>query len=146
LCPQAGDQVGQGGVELTYDMYLRGEPEIDEVHVNALGRPTDRRVTSIARPGNAVQLTVDISLQRAAERALQYGIRLAHENQNSLANGGAIVAMDPNNGDVLAMASSPTFKPSIFVGRPSAKKLAAVLDPNVAKQENYPGLNRVTEG
>jgi penicillin-binding protein 2 len=146
LCPQAGDQVGQGGVELAYDKYLRGDPEIDEVNINALGRPTARTVTRKYQAGNAVQLTVDISLQRAAERALQYGIRLAREDDHWNANGGAIIAMNPNNGDILAMASAPTFKPSIFVGRPSAKKLAPVLNPNVAKEQNYPGLNRVAQG
>ncbi len=146
LCPQAGDQVGQGGVELAYDKYLRGDPEIDEVRINALGRPTARTITRTHQAGNAVELTIDISLQRAAERALQYGIRLAHADGHWLANGGAIVAMDPNNGDVLAMASSPTFKPSIFVGRPSAEKLAPLLDPSVAKKDNFPGLNRVTQG
>jgi penicillin-binding protein 2 len=146
LCPQSGDPVGQGGVELAYDNYLRGDPEVDEVHVNALGDPTARTITRKYRPGNAVQLTVDISLQRAAERALQYGIRLAHEDNHWLANAGAIVAMDVSNGDILAMASAPTFKPSVFVGRPSAKKLAPLLDPEVAKDDNYPGLNRVAQG
>ena len=146
LCPQAGDQVGQGGVELSYDNYLRGEPEVDEVHINALGRPTARTIKRVPKAGNAVELTVDVSLQRAAERALQYGIRLAHEDNHWFANGGAIVAMNPNDGDILAMASSPTFKPSIFVGRSSTKKLAPLLNPNVAEEANYPGLNRVTEG
>jgi penicillin-binding protein 2 len=91
-------------------------------------------------------LTIDISLQRAAERALQYGIRLARADGKWLADGGAVVAMDPNNGEILAMASSPTFKPSIFVGRTDPKKLAPLLDPKVAKADNYPGLNRATEG
>jgi penicillin-binding protein 2 len=146
LCPQAGDQVGEGGVELAYDKYLRGTPEIDDVRINALGRPTARTVTRTHEAGNAVQLTIDISLQLAAERALKYGIRLAHQDNHWYANGGAIVAMDPNNGDILAMASSPTFKPSVFVGRPSAEKLAPLLNPAVAKKDNYPGLNRVTQG
>src|SRR5581483_450767 len=49
-------------------------------------------------------------------------------------------------GEILAMASYPTFKPSIFVGRTTTKRLAPVLDPATAKKDNYPGLNRVTEG
>src|SRR5205823_14264589 len=88
----------------------------------------------------------DISLQRTAERALQYGIRLAHADGKWLANGGAVVAMDPNTGEIEAMASYPTFKPSIFVGRTDPKKLSPLLDPTVAKKDNYPGLNRATEG
>jgi penicillin-binding protein 2 len=146
-CPQAGDQVGQGGVELAYDRYLRGQPEIDDVHVNALGRPNGRPVPKTkAVPGNAIRLTVDISLQRSAERACQYGIRLAHQDNHWLANGCAIVAMNPNDGEILAMASYPTFKPSVFVGRTTPKKLAPLLNPSVAKEDNYPGLNRATEG
>ena len=54
--------------------------------------------------------------------------------------------MNPSNGEILAMASSPTYKPSIFVGRTNQKKLAPLLDPETAKADNYPGLNRVTEG
>jgi len=146
---QAGDEVGQTGVERTYDTYLRGQPEIDEVHVNSLGRPvpgTQPIVRKERQPGERVQLTVDISLQRATERALQYGIRLAHADGKWLSNGGAIVAMDPNTGEILSMASSPTFKPGVFVGRTDPKKLAPLLDPTVAKEKNYPGLNRATEG
>jgi penicillin-binding protein 2 len=146
---QAGDEIGQTGVESTYDTYLRGQPEIDEVHVNSLGRPvpgTQPIVRKERQPGERVQLTIDISLQRAAERALQYGIRLAHNDGKWLANGGAVVAMDPNTGEIQAMASAPTFKPSIFVGRTDPKKLAPLLNPKVAKEDNYPGLNRATEG
>ena len=145
----AGDEVGQTGVERTYDTYLRGQPEIDEVHVNSLGRPvpgTQPIVRKERQPGERVQLTIDISLQRATERALQYGIRLAHDDGKWLANGGAIVSMNPNTGEILSMASAPTFKPSIFVGRTDPKKLAPLLDPTVAKEKNYPGLNRATEG
>ena len=54
--------------------------------------------------------------------------------------------MDPNTGEILAMASAPTFKPSVFVGRTDPKKLAPLLNPTVAKKDNYPGLNRATEG
>jgi penicillin-binding protein 2 len=146
---QAGDEIGQTGVERAYDTYLRGQPEIDEVHVNSLGRPvpgTQPIVRKERQPGERVQLTIDISLQRAAERALQYGIRLARDDGRWLANGGAVVAMDPNTGEVLAMASAPTYKPSVFVGRTDPKKLAPLLDPKVAKEDNYPGLNRATEG
>jgi penicillin-binding protein 2 len=145
----AGDEVGQTGVERTYDTYLRGQPEIDEVHVNSLGRPvpgTQPIVRKERQPGERVQLTIDISLQRATERALQYGIRLAHADGKWLSNGGAIVAMDPNTGEILSMASAPTFKPSVFVGRTDPKKLAPLLNPTVAKEKNYPGLNRATEG
>jgi penicillin-binding protein 2 len=144
-CP--GDRVGQSGVESRYDSVLRGIPGEDQVSVRADGTPAGPRTPqSSPVSGNAVQLTIDISLQRAAERALRYGMRLAHADGHWLAQEGAIVAMNPNDGEILAMASAPTFKPSIFVGRTTTKKLAPLLDPATAKKDNYPGLNRVTEG
>ena len=146
--PCAGDRVGQTGVEQTYDKYLRGRSGEKLQRVNSVGAKVDKTPVVTAQPmtGAPVQLTIDISLQRAAERALQYGIRLAHADNHWLANGGAIVAMNPNNGEILATASAPTFKPGIFVGRTDPKKLAPLLDPATAKKDNYPGLNRVTEG
>ncbi len=144
---ESGDRIGQTGVELAYDQDLRGKPGVVDVHVDARGvQQGEPKVAKAALAGNAVRLTIDISLQRAAERALQYGIRLAHEDNHWLADGGAIVALNPNDGEILAMASSPTFKPSVFVGRTDPKKLAPLLDPAVAKKDNYPGLNRATAG
>ena len=144
-CP--GDRVGQAGVEQSYDRYLRGRSGEKLQRVNSVGGKVGNPVVTRApSAGFPVRLTIDISLQRAAERALQYGIRLAHADGQWLADGGAIVAMNPTDGQILAMASSPTYKPSIFVGRTSTKKLAPLLDPKTAKADNYPGLNRVTEG
>jgi penicillin-binding protein 2 len=144
-CP--GDRVGQTGVEQSYDKYLRGRPGEKLQRVNSVGGKVGNPVvTQAPTPGYPIRLTIDISLQRAAERALQYGIRLAHADGHWLANGGAIVAMNPSTGEILAMASSPTYKPSVFIGRTTAKKLAPLLDPKVAQAQNYPGLNRVTEG
>jgi penicillin-binding protein 2 len=93
-----------------------------------------------------VRLTIDIGLQRAAERALRYGIATARENDSFYADGGALVAIDPADGAVLAMASTPTYKPSVYVGRVDRKKLKPLLDEKAAKEKNYPGINRVTSG
>ena len=91
--------------------------------------------------GYAIRLTLDMRLQRAAEQALQYGIDLAHQNDQWAANGGAIVALDPRDGAVLAMASAPTYKPSVFVGRTDPKKLAALYS-----DSSNPLFNRATAG
>jgi penicillin-binding protein 2 len=140
---RAGDTIGLAGVESTYDSYLRGIPGVALIQVDSLGRsvsrPDPRRDYE---PGKALRLTLDISLQRAAERALRYGIGLAREDGHWAANGGSIVAMDPRDGAILAMASNPTYKPGIWVGRPDADRLAPLLDPETAKEANYPGLNR----
>ena len=109
---RGGEKIGKTGVEAAFDTYLRGRAGAAQLRVDSLGRPlgtfTERRP---AQPGNNVRLTIDVGLQRAAERALRYGIDLAHENDEWNANGGAIVALDPRDGAVLAMASNPTYKP-----------------------------------
>jgi penicillin-binding protein 2 len=97
-------------------------------------------------PGYAVRLTIDARLQQAAERALREGIETALANHEWYANGGAIVALDAQDGQVLAMASNPTYKPSVWVGRTDAQKLKPLLDQKAAETANFPALNRVTMG
>jgi penicillin-binding protein 2 len=142
---RAGDRIGQSGVEAAFDKYLRGTAGIAELRVDSLGRPKSQlALTQAPKPGNAVRLTIDIGLQRAAERALRYGIALAHADGKWAADGGSIVALDPNTGDVLAMASSPTYRPSLFSGRVEPAKIAPLLNEKVARARNYPALNRAT--
>ena len=147
---RAGSQIGQGGVESTYDAYLRGQDGLAQLRVDSLGRPRSAVVTKeSALPGQTLRLTIDIDLQRAAERALRYGIGLAHQDGCTgcwAADGGAIVALDPNDGSVLAMASNPTYKPSVFAGRGDPTKLAPLLNPAVARHDNYPALDRPIQG
>jgi penicillin-binding protein 2 len=142
-----GDRIGKSGVEGAYDTYLRGEAGVAQIRVDSRGRPQSRlEVRRDARAGYAVRLTIDAELQRAAERALVYGIETAKANESYFADGGAIVALDPRDGAVLAMASYPTFKPSVWVGRIDPKKVAPLLDDEAAKKVNYPGVNRATSG
>ncbi len=140
---QPTDSIGQAGIESTYDSYLRGKDGRAQLTVDSRGRPKGA-VTPLANftPGQALRLTIDIGLQRAAERALVFGIQRAHDASYAHANGGAIVAMDPKDGAILAMASYPTYKPAIFVGRKDPKKLAPLLDAKVADAANHPGINR----
>jgi penicillin-binding protein 2 len=143
----ASDSIGQSGIERTYDTYLRGKDGSAQLTVDSRGRPKSAAVPiQSSTPGETLRLTVDIDLQRAAERALRYGISLAHTGaEGAYADGGALVALDPRNGDVLAMASNPTYKPSLFAGRKDLKKLAPLLNPTVAKADNYPALNRAMQ-
>ena len=144
---KAGDVIGQSGVEATYDRYLRGQAGAAELTVDSLGRPRGELQPKVQeKPGNAVRLTIDIALQRAAERAIRYGIELAREDEQWAANGGAIVALDPRDGEILALASNPTYRPSLYVGKGDAKRLEVLLDPAAAKKANYPGLNRAVAG
>jgi len=144
---RGGDRVGKAGVEAAFDTYLRGRDGLAQIRVDSVGNQVSAlELRREAQAGYALRLTLDIRLQRAAEDALRYGIDLAHQNDDWAANGGAIVALDPRDGAVLAMASAPTYKPSVYVGRVDPKKLAPLLDPEVARRENYPGLNRALAG
>lgn len=96
-----GDVIGQMGVESAFEKQLRGEWGGQQVEVDGAGRVLRVLGEKPAGAGNDVQLTLDLDIQRAAERAL--GNRK-----------GAIVAIDPRNGAVLAMVSRPAFDPNLF--------------------------------
>jgi penicillin-binding protein 2 len=142
-----GDRLGKTGVEASFDTYLRGKAGLLQLRVDSLGNAVGESVLrQERRSGNALRLTLDMKLQKAAEDALEYGVNLAHQNDHWAANGGAIVALDPRDGAVLALASSPTYQPSAFVGRGNPQKLEPLLDAEAARSANYPGLNRALAG
>jgi penicillin-binding protein 2 len=101
-----GDVVGISGVERQYNTLLMGTNGSRQALVDSRGREVGRLGETEAIPGKPLKLTVDIDLQIAAEQAL--------EGKN-----GAIVAMDPHTGEILAMASGPTFDPNDFAVRVS---------------------------
>ena len=125
---RAGDKIGQSGIESAFDAYLRGVPGLQRLRVDSLGRPRGPVKTTLQnRPGRAVRPTLDLKLQQAAERALAYGIQRARDSNCYGcwdANGGAIVALDPHDGSVLALASAPTYNPGVYSGRVTTKALA----------------------
>jgi penicillin-binding protein 2 len=142
-----GEKIGKTGVEAAFDTYLRGAAGAAQLRVNSLGVPQGAfEPRRAAQPGYTVRLTIDVGLQRAAERAIREGIDLAYQDKKFNANGGAIVALDPRDGAVLAMASNPTYKPSVYVGRVDPKKLEPLTVEKVAKERNYPGINRAIAG
>jgi penicillin-binding protein 2 len=143
---QPQDVMGQAGLEASYDRYLKGTDGSAEVTVDSLGQPTGPvETTVLPEPGNTLRLTLNVGLQRAAEGALRYGINLAHATPDgTYADGGAIVALDPRNGAILAMASNPTYHPSAFVTR-NPKQLAPLLEPKPAAARNFPGTNRAID-
>jgi len=138
---EAGDVVGQSGVEYTYDKWLRGVEGSVRVEVDASGRP--KQVVpggTLPQAGDNLQLSIDAKVQRAAENAVNYGIDLAHANNELRADGGAAVVLDVHTGAVIAMASEPTFDPAWFVGGLSAKHWKKL---NVA---TTPLLDRTIQG
>jgi penicillin-binding protein 2 len=97
-----GDVVGKSGVEEAYDAILRGTDGSRNVIVNSHGKEVGQLGQVLAIPGQDVRLTIDLDVQRAVEKALDGKI-------------GAIVAMDPHTGEILAMASRPTYDPNQFL-------------------------------
>jgi penicillin-binding protein 2 len=144
----AGDTIGEAGVEASYDSYLRGHGGLAQLRVDSLGRPRSQLVTKRQpTPGESIKLTIDEKLQSAAQKAILYGINQAYLNKHWEADGGAIVALDPRDGSIRAMASYPTYNPSIYTGHVTAKRLAAQgLTPSTAEQRNYPSLDRASNG
>ncbi|HET7485061.1 MAG TPA: penicillin-binding protein 2 [Solirubrobacterales bacterium] len=109
---QPGDEIGQDGVEYTYDRYLRGKPGLTRVQVDALGEPTPngRLVSKPPAPGDSLELSIDGKVQEAGEAALaERGLP------------GAFVTMDVHSGEILGLGSFPTFDPATFT-RPLTQK------------------------
>jgi penicillin-binding protein 2 len=145
-----GDLIGQSGVESFYDKYLRGTAGLAELRVDSLGRPRSSVIPRIPpHSGNAVRLTLDVKLQIAAEQALRYGIERARNSRCFgcwYSNGGAVVAIDPRDGAIRALASYPTYRPSLYVGRVRQQALdAAGMTSRTAKSMNYPALDRAID-
>jgi penicillin-binding protein 2 len=142
-----GEKIGQSGVEASFDRYLRGQMGSDQLRVDSLGRPTsDIEQTRPETPGLTVRLTLDVPLQRAAEQALLYGRDQAFQHKNWYANGGAIVALDPRDGAILALASFPEYDPRVYSDSRTPTALKALTDDTAAEAANFPGLNRALDG
>ena len=146
-----GDLIGQTGVEAAFDSYLRGIPGVASQRIDAQGRPRGELVANPEpQPGDTVRLTIKAGLQSAAQKALKDGIQAGRNSQCSgcwNANGGSIVALDPNTGAVLALASNPSYPPSVYSGHVTNRKLARWgLTNSTGEAHNYPGLNRATMG
>ncbi|MEX2107184.1 MAG: penicillin-binding protein 2 [Solirubrobacterales bacterium] len=129
---EPGDEVGKGGVEYSYDRFLRGQPGLTKVQVNALGQPTPggQLVSQSPTPGSNLKLSLDPDVQAAGEASLaSYGLP------------GAFVTMDVHNGEVLGLGSFPTYDPS-DLARPITQ---AEYDSYYGDEELAPLTDRATE-
>jgi len=134
---RGGTVVGQSGLEYTYDHYLRGIDGATRVQVDALGQPKGYLRERAPVQGENLRLSIDLGLERAGQSALATGISLANGNGNP-ARGGAFVALDPRDGEVLAMGSAPSFDPNILT-RPISQR---AYDAALGAAQNYPQINR----
>ena len=139
---QMGDMIGKTGLERTIEPYLRGQDGVRVIEVDRNQRPTRELYARAPNPGSDAWLTLDFEVQKAAEDALRS--RLSHLRSNTAyrhARAGAVIALDPRNGEILALASQPSFDPNLFVNVVSAKEFAALnADPD------KPFNNRVLRG
>jgi penicillin-binding protein 2 len=122
-----GTVVGQEGLEYYYDRYLRGKTGTQRVEVNAEGYPVPSKKLAPTQPeaGRSLRVTLDMGLQQEAEKALQEGKAHAQASGKP-AVAGAFIAMDPRNGQVLAIGSEPSFDPNRFakpLSKPEYKEL-----------------------
>ncbi len=136
-----GDVVGKAGAERQFESVLQGQKGYRRVEVDALGSP--RHVLEEAEPvaGRDVVLTIDIEVQRVAEEALQRALAEARADDFKNARAGAAIALDVRTGEVLAMASAPTYDPTLFIGGISTKNWEALN----AKDSEYPLNNRAIQ-
>jgi len=144
-----GDDIGKTGIEAAYEADLRGTPGRVELEVDANGRVLTPPLSSRPpRQGLDVQLTVDLDVQALAEDSLAKGLEAARNRYDRnfakrfLAPAGSVVVLDPRDGSVLAMASSPTYNPADFVNGIRPDVFAALQDP----ANFYPLNNRALQG
>ncbi|HEU4703399.1 MAG TPA: penicillin-binding protein 2 [Conexibacter sp.] len=138
---RGGTIVGQSGLEYTYDRYLRGRDGATRVQVDALGQAKGYLPTRQPVRGSNLRLSIDLGLQRAGQAALAKGIELANANGNG-SRGGAFVALDPRNGEVLAMGSAPSYDANLFA-RPLSQRQ---YDAQFGEGTNDPLVNRAIAG
>ncbi len=127
----AGDLVGVKGVEQTYDSILRGVDGRRVVVVDSRGKFVHEELRQPSHPGANLELTLDLELQQEAERFFADKV-------------GSAVALDPRNGEILAMVSAPSFNPNVFARRIEHSDWRAIVDAphqplqNRAMQNTYP--------
>lgn len=112
---QGTTHTGKSGIERYYEDLLHGEVGFEQVEVNVQGRVLKVLEQQLPTPGDNLYLTLDLELQRVAEAAFE-------------GEAGALVAMDPRNGEVLALASLPTYDPNLFVNGISVEDYSQLRD------------------
>jgi penicillin-binding protein 2 len=143
-----GDSIGKSGIEKVYEDDLRGSPQIERLEVDSKGRVLGSLGTTPAVQGHDIQLTIDLDVQKLAEDSLQQGLSAARgsydrqQAKHFIAPAGSAVVQDPRDGSIVALASNPTYDPSIFVNGIKPELFAQLNDPG----SNYPLTDRAIQG
>ncbi len=130
-----GDIIGQEGLEAVYDEYLRGRDGYRKVIVDSRGHIQNEVERVEPQPGQDIVTTIDLDLQKAAEDQLR----------KSPQGRGVIIAMDPNNGEIFALASAPSFDPNLFSQRITTKEGRAEYQ-KLLNDPDKPLINRAVQG
>lgn len=146
------DIIGKVGIELSAESYLKGKEGLKKVEVDTSGRQTEELETDAAIPGNDVILTLDMKLQKIAMESLEKNIEAIKKQADGKKNfgdaaAGAAVAMDVNTGEILAMASYPSYDPSVYLADKDDKE-AQKKKEEYSKPPNGVSvlMNRATQG
>ena len=135
---EPGDVVGQSGIEASYENVLQGIKGEQVVFVDADGNIVNHSSSVEPQSGSDVVLTLDADIQKAAEDSLSSTIKRLQEHGKPDCFGGCAIAMDVTNGEIIAMASAPSFSPNMFVGGISSDD----WDMLSSKSSHNPLLNR----
>ncbi|HET6965959.1 MAG TPA: penicillin-binding protein 2 [Acidimicrobiales bacterium] len=131
---QAGDQIGLAGIEAEYESYLRGSPGTEKVQVDSKGNVLGTLSTTQPVPGDNIRLTIDGTVQAVAQAAIAQGQIAAQHTFDPVtkrdfsAPAGSAVVEDPNSGQIVALATNPSYDPSLFVGGISKANYDALLN------------------
>lgn len=129
------DLVGKAGLELEYESYLRGTYGTQSVERNARGQKTQVLQTlSQVQPGDSLQLTIDTTVQKEAEKALKWGIKAIGNKR------GVVIAMNPQTGEILALVSLPTYDDNAFATGITNKAFSRLI-----KNKDFPLLNHAVQ-
>ena len=140
--------VGRAGVEKEYDAWLRGQPGYQRVAVDSMGRVLGDVDQLTAQPGDTLVTSIDAKVQSVVEQQLAQTIQTARQTVDTVtgrpyvADAGAAVVLEAKTGRVVAMASQPTYDPSVWVGGITNKQLAHLY----SAAAGTPLLSRATQG
>jgi len=135
------DLIGKEGLEKQYEDVLRGAKGREFVEVNAVGTVVRLIAKREPESGNSIVLSLDKDIQQYAEEALPYAFNIAKKNKYPKANAGAVVVLQPQTCEVVALASYPTYNPSSFINGISTSEWQQLL----SAAANYPLTNRAIQ-
>jgi penicillin-binding protein 2 len=139
---KAGQKIGQDGLEYEYNSYLQGRDGEQRVEVNAQGRPTGRVQETQAQQGSRLMLSLDTALEKTGQYGMEKEIGRSIDAKTNYRAAGSYVALDPRNGEILAMGSYPTLNLNTIYGQISERRSRRLT----GRRNGSPMLNRAILG